>query len=143
MSTSRVIARFWPYATVVIAIVVQGALVVFIMKAVAPYLHVADFGGWIAWGLFVLGGWAIGLLALRSVREGEEFSDPLHVACCWAQRKLGLVGFVLNALVMGSMGASIALKHEGRGHLKVRSFAAAVLYASLWIPLYLEVPFLR
>lgn len=144
MQRRNVIAKSWPYVTVVIAICTQGALVAAIENYVAPYwLGMPDAGPWIAWLLFVIGGYALGLIALRTVHQGEPLSDPLHRVCSWMQRRLGLAGFALNSLVMGSMGACIGLKHQGCGHLRLQGFVAALLFATLWIPLYLLVPFIR
>lgn len=133
--------RITPYVIVGVLSVAQGALVAFLVKVVAPWLGAP---GWlVAWVAFVIGGFALGVRHLIVVHEGEVFTDPIPRFCCWSQRRLHAAGFVINTLLLGSMGASIALKREGYPHRGVLSFVAALLYASVWIPLYLTVPFLR
>jgi len=143
-TSSNTAVKLMPYAIAGVLFVTQAALVAFIVKVIArDWLQVPNFGPWLAWLLFIIGGFAIGVVELHVVHEGEVLTDPLAQFCCWSLRRLHTIGFIINSLMLGSMGASIALKREGYSHREVRSFIAAVLYASVWIPLYLMVPFIR
>ena len=131
----NVVAKATPYAITVLLFFTQGGIVVAIEKFCTA-LHHPTIGPWIAWILFVIGGFAIGLLHLRMVKEHEQLHDPMHIACAWLLRRLRVFGFVIATLMLGSMGASIALKHEGYPRQRLYSFAAALLYATVWIPTY-------
>lgn len=132
-----IVARATPYVVATTLFFTQGALVIMIEHLCKDFHH-PDYGPWTAWLLFVVGGYAIGLLHLHIVKEHEPLRDPLHATCAWLLRRLHVVGFVIATLMLGSMGASIALKHEGYLRRPLYSFVAALLYASAWIPLYIS-----
>ncbi|HSW92186.1 MAG TPA: hypothetical protein VLG09_06080 [Candidatus Saccharimonadales bacterium] len=132
---ANVAVKALPYLIIIVLFFAQGGVVIAIER-LCDALHFPQLGPWVSWLVFVIGGYALGLLHLRLVKEGEPLHDPLHVACAWLLRRLHVVGFVLATLMFGSMGASIALKREGYSRRLLYSFISAVIYASVWIPLY-------
>jgi hypothetical protein len=93
-----------------------------------------------AWAIFIMGGSLLGLFELRSITTEQKMRDPILAACCWLQRRAGVLGFLINATVIaGSPGATIALKQTGNSHATKLTLLAAVLFASVWIPLFVFV----
>lgn len=136
-STRRGQAGVWVfYAVFLILLVAEGAIVAAVLAG-ARWLNQPSLGPWAAWVLFILGGSLLGLFELRSITTDQKMRDPILRACCWLQRRLGLLGFVANAAVIGgSPGAAVALKQTGHQHKTTLTLVAAVLFASVWVPLF-------
>lgn len=136
----QVLGRLSPYIIVVLAIPLQDRLAIFIEKHLAFWWHIPQYGAWLAWVIFVVGGFLIGIGHLRGETDTEGLprwrDDPITRACSLAVRHLHIFGFVLVASGLASMGASIGIKHEGWTRRPIWSFVAAVIYASIWIPGY-------
>jgi len=124
------------YAVFVILLVAEGAIVALILAG-ARRIGEPSLGPWVAWVLFIAGGSLLGIFELRSITTDQKMRDPILRACCWLQRRLGPIGFVVNAAVIGgSPGAAVALKQTGHKQKTELTLLAAVLFASVWVPLF-------
>jgi hypothetical protein len=95
-------------------------------------------GPYIAWVAFVLGGASLGMYELWSVTSDRQLRDPILGACCYLQRRLGGLGFLINAIVLGGApGTAVALKKAGAPRQRSGTVVAAALFATVWVPLYL------
>lgn len=127
------------YAVFVLLLAAEGAIVAGILAG-ARWLGVSDAGPWAAWVLFIIGGSLLGLFELRSITTEQKMRDPVLRACCWLQRRLGGLGFLINAAVIGgSPGAAVALKQTGHAHATELTLLAAALFASVWVPLFVFI----
>jgi len=127
------------YAVFAVLLVFEGAVVGAVLAA-ARSLHHPSAGPWVAWALFVVGGTLLGFLELRAIRPQQRMRDPLLRACCWLQRRLGLAGYAVNAvLIGGAPGSAVALVQTGHPHRRGLTCLAAVLFASVWVPLFVLV----
>lgn len=124
------------YVVFFVLLAAEGAIVAGVLAG-ARWLGAPSVGPWAAWILFVLGGSALGLFELRSITTEQKMRDPILVACCWMQRRLGLLGFLVNATVIGgSPGAAVALKQTGNSRATSLTLLAALLFASVWVPCF-------
>jgi hypothetical protein len=124
------------YVVFVLLLVAEGAIVAAILAA-ARWLGLSSLGPWAAWLLFIAGGSLLGLFELRSITTAQKMRDPILMACCWLQRRLGPVGYIINATVIGgSPGTAVALKQTGSYRATALTILAAVLFASVWVPLF-------
>ena len=127
------------YAVFVVLLVFEGAVVAAVLAA-ARSLHHPSAGPWAAWVLFVVGGTLLGFLELRAIRPEQRMRDPLLRACCWLQRRMGIAGYAVNAIVIGGApGTAVALGQTGHPHRRSLTVLAAVLFASVWVPLFVTV----
>ncbi len=134
---SRGQAGVWVfYAMFVVLLVGEGAIVAAVLAG-ARWIDEPSMGPWAAWILFTAGGSVLGMFELRSIRTDQKMRDPILRACCWLQRRFGPLGFVVNATVIGgSPGAAVALKQSGHENKTELTLLAAVLFASVWVPLF-------
>ena len=127
------------YAVFAVLLVFEGAVVGAALAA-ARSLHHPAAGPWVAWALFVTGGTLLGFVELRAIRPEQRMRDPLLRACCWLQRRLGIAGYAVNAVIIGGApGSAVALVQTGHPHRRGLTFLAAVLFASVWVPLFVLV----
>ena len=117
----------------------EGAIVGAILH-LASWLHAGAAGPWAAWVAFVAGGIILGNYELHSINTDQKLKDPLLRFCVWLQRRFGPVGFLINAVVIGgSPGAAIALKKVDHPQKSQLTLLAAILFASVWVPLFVYV----
>ena len=119
----------------------EGAIVAGIVAVArwigVPWLGVPWLGPWAAWLIFIAGGFGLGMFELKATITAQKMRDPVLIACCWLQRKLGALGYLVNAVVIGgSPGSAVALKQTGSSHATALTFLAALLFASVWVPLF-------
>jgi hypothetical protein len=127
------------YAVFVVLLACEG-IVVGAVIAAARSMHHPSAGPLAAWALFVVGGTLLGLLELRAIRPQQRMRDPVLRACCWLQRHLGITGYLVNALIIGGApGSAVALVQTEHPRRRELTFLAAVLFASLWVPLFVLV----
>jgi len=127
------------YAVFVLLLAFEGVVVGAVL-AVARSLHHPSAGPWAAWALFVVGGTLLGFLELRAIRPQQRMRDPLLRACCWLQRHLGITGYVVNAVIIGGApGTAVALVQTEHPRRRALTCLAAVLFASVWVPLFVLV----
>jgi hypothetical protein len=130
----------WIFYVAFIGLLIGESLIVGAVLAIARALHIADYGPWLAWFLFVLGGSVLGWIELSAIRPAQKMRDPVLRACCWLQRRRGVPGYLINALLIGGApGSAVALTHTSDPHRRGLTFLAAVLFASLWVPLFVFV----
>jgi len=107
---------------------------------VARAIHHAEIGPWSAWLIFIAGGILLAMLELRSIRPEQRMRDPVLRACCWLQRRYGFLGFSINAMLIGGApGSAVALAQTQHPRRQELTCLAAVLFASLWVPLFVLV----
>ena len=124
------------YAVFLLLLVAEGAIVAAVLAG-TRWMGVAALGPWASWLLFIAGGIVLGMFELRSITTDQKMKDPILRACCWLQRRFGAMGFVINAAVIGgSPGAAVALKQTGIERQTELTVFAAVLFASVWVPLF-------
>lgn len=127
------------YVMFVLMLGLEGAIVHGI-DAGASHFRTQGAGPYLAWSLFVLGGGFLGLLELHSVNSDRKLKDPILRTCCYLQSRFGPAGYLLNAMFLGgSPGVAIALKKSGSRHQLAATFLAAVLFASVWVPIYVLI----
>jgi len=127
------------YAVFLVLLVFEGAVVGAVLAA-ARSLHHTSAGPWAAWVLFVAGGTLLGFVELRAIRPQQRMRDPLLRACCWLQRHKGIAGYAVNAVIIGGApGTAVALVQTGHPHRRGLTCLAAVLFASVWVPLFVLV----
>lgn len=114
----------------------EGAIVGGVEK-VSATAGASAAGPWIAWLLFVIGGAALGAYELHVVTSPRRLRDPILRLCCHLQSRYGLRGFVVNAAVLGGApGTAIALRKVNATRPGLRMVIAAVIFASVWVPIY-------
>lgn len=127
----------WVFYVVVVVMIVAEGLIVRTILSIATWLGQAKAGPMLAWLAFVVGGGILGFIELALVRTGQRLRDPVLRACCYLQRKLGLVGFVINAtLIGGAPGSAVALRHVDHPRKRTLTAIAAVLFATVWVPFF-------
>jgi hypothetical protein len=127
------------YAAFIALLIGEGALARAI-TALAAVVGAGPEGPFIAWALFVVGGCLLGMFELRAFSTERPLRDPILRLCCSLQRRFGVAGFLVNAAVLGGApGTAVALKKAGRPHPAAKTFLAAVVFATVWIPLYLWI----
>jgi hypothetical protein len=130
----------WIFYVAFFGLLVGEGLIVGAVIAISRAMHIEGYGGLIAWLLFVLGGAALGWIELRSIRPAQKMRDPVLRACCWLQGRFGVPGYLVNALFIGGApGSAIALTQTSNPHRHSLTFLAAVLFASLWVPIFVLV----
>ena len=130
----------WIFYAVFLVLLVFEGVVVGAVLAAARSLHHPSAGPWAAWAVFVVGGTLLGFLELRAIRPQQRMRDPLLRACCWLQRHKGIAGYTVNAVIIGGApGSAVALVQTGHPHRRGLTFLAAVLFASVWVPLFVLV----
>jgi hypothetical protein len=124
------------YVVFLVLLAFEGVLVGAVLAAARSLDH-PSAGPWAAWALFVVGGTLLGFLELRAIRPQQRMRDPLLRACCWLQRRLGITGYMVNALIIGGApGSAVALVQTEHPRRRELTCLAAVLFASLWVPLF-------
>ncbi len=127
------------YAVFLVLLAFEGAVVGAVVAA-ARSLHHPSAGPWAAWVLFVVGGTLLGFVELRAIRPQQRMRDPLLRACCWLQRRLGITGYLVNAVIIGGApGSAVALSQTEDPHRRGLTVLASVLFASVWVPLFVMV----
>lgn len=130
----------WIFYVVFVVLLAFEGMLVGAALAVARSLHHPSAGPWAAWALFVVGGASLGLVELRAIRPQQRMRDPLLRACCWLQRHLGMTGYVVNAVIIGGApGSAVALVQTDHPRRLGLTCLAAVLFASVWVPLFVLV----
>jgi len=130
----------WVFYVVFVALLGFEGAIVGAVLAVARSMHHPSAGPWTAWALFVVGGTLLGLIELRAIRPQQRMRDPLLRACCWLQRHLGIGGYLVNALIIGGApGSAVALVQTEHPRRRLLTCFAAVLFASVWVPLFVLV----
>jgi hypothetical protein len=130
----------WVFYVVFVLLLAFEGVIVGAVLAVARSMHHPGAGPWAAWALFVVGGSLLGLIELRAIRPQQRMRDPLLRACCWLQRHLGIAGYLLNAVIIGGApGSAVALVQTEHPHRRAFTYLAAVLFASVWVPLFVLV----
>ena len=127
------------YVVFLVLLAFEGAVVGAVLAA-SRTLHHPGAGPWAAWVLFIIGGSLLGLVELRAIRPQQQMRDPLLRACCWLQRHLGVTGFLVNAVIIGGApGSAVALVQTDHPRRRGLTYLAAVLFASVWVPLFVLV----
>jgi hypothetical protein len=127
------------YLVFVTMLAAEGGVVAAVLAAARSMRH-PGVGPWAAWALFIAGGTVLGLVELRAIRPRQRMRDPVLRACCWLQRRLGTFGYLVNALVIGGApGSAVALVQTEHPHRRRLTYLAAVLFASVWVPLFVWV----
>jgi hypothetical protein len=130
----------WIFYVVFVLLLGFEGVIVGAVLAVARSMHHPSAGPWAAWALFVIGGTLLGLVELRAIRPQQRMRDPLLRACCWLQRHLGIPGYLVNALIIGGApGSAVALVQTEHPRRHALTYLAAVLFASVWVPLFVLV----
>jgi hypothetical protein len=127
------------YVIAVVSAVVEGVGVRAI-RYLAALAGVPNAGPMIAWAVFVVVGSVLGLMELHLVASEASMRNPILRACCWAQARLGLAGFLLNAALLGGApGTAVALRRTNSSQPVPLTIIAAAIFASVWVPLYILV----
>jgi hypothetical protein len=130
----------WIFYVVFVALLAFEGAVVGGVVEVARSLHHPAIGPWAAWVLFVVGGSLLGLVELRAIRPQQRMRDPLLRACCWLQRRWGAFGYLVNAVIIGGApGTAVALVQTDHPRRRELTYLAAVLFATVWVPLFVLV----
>jgi hypothetical protein len=128
------------FYVVAVASAIGEGIVVRSILTLSDWAGVHEVGPWLAWTAFAMGGTALGLLELQLIAVEEGMRNPILRACCWSHERLGSVGFVLNATVLGGApGTAVALKRGGSDHQVALTVLAAALFATAWVPLYIWI----
>jgi hypothetical protein len=130
----------WIFYVVFVVLLAFEGVIVGAVLALARSMHHPGAGPWAAWALFVVGGSLLGLIELRAIRPQQRMRDPLLRACCWLQRHLGITGYLVNAVIIGGApGSAVALVQTEHPRRRTLTYLAAVLFASVWVPLFVLV----
>jgi hypothetical protein len=130
----------WIFYVVFVGLLLGEGLIVGAVLAVARAAHHPALGPWAAWVLFIGGGFFLGWIELRTVRPAQKMRDPILRACCWLQRRHGVLGYLVNAVAIGGApGSAVALVQTEHPRRRSLTLLAAILFASVWVPLFVFV----
>jgi len=127
----------WVFYVVFIVLLFGESFIVRLVLATSRHFGHPSVGPWAAWCLFVAGGAGLGFVELKSIRPAQRMRDPILRACCWLQRRLGVIGFVVNAALLGGApGSAVALVSTRHPRRLFLTCLAAILFATTWVPLF-------
>jgi hypothetical protein len=130
----------WLFYVVFVGVLLGEDLIVGAILAATRAGGIPAAGPWLAWAAFVAGGMVLGLIELRTIQPAQRLRDPVLRACCWLQRRLGVAGYAVNAMLIGGApGCAVALVQVQHPRRVLLTLAAAVLFASIWVPLFVLV----
>lgn len=130
----------WLFYVLFVVMLVAEGLIVGALLNVASWTGDSDAGPYLAWAVFVIGGIVFGEVELRAIRPQQRLRDPLLRACCWCQSHWGILGYLVNSLIIGaSPGAAVALRKLDHPRRRSLTWLAAGLFATLWVPIYVLI----
>jgi len=132
------------YAVWLLLLIGEGSVVGFLTKVVAKWLGLHHpYGACLAWVIFVVGGVGLGYIFSRKVEVGQDLHGPILRSSAWLmyrKRQWGWLGFVLVATLWGApTGVCMILKRDGQARRLWLTTFAAVLFASLWVPVFTTI----
>jgi hypothetical protein len=130
----------WVFYAVFFGLLAGEGFAVGLVLAVTRWMGYPHVGPWAAWILFIIGGSALAWVELRTIRPAQRMRDPVLLACCWLQRRFGVVGYLVNAgIIGGAPGAAVALSQTSHPRRVSLSVLASIVFASIWVPLFVLV----
>lgn len=118
-------------------IILEDAVVRAILFFSRKTLHAQWIGPYLAGIVFAIGGVALALIQLHFTSANQSVRDPILKFSCWLFRKFGYAGFIVNSLLLGPPSALFALKRENYEYKLSHSFISAMIFALVWVPLFL------
>lgn len=113
------------------------ALIFFFCEGTIIHFLTPIIGFWGVLAAFIVGGFLLGLWELRVIEVGEEFRDPLMRFGLWLWRENPPLGFLVHSTLTGaSMGVGMVLKQMDHPQRLQYTFAAAVAFAFVWVPVW-------
>lgn len=129
----------WTFYAVFVFFAITEGLIVGAILAVSRLLGVSHLGPWLAYVLFILGGFVVGALELKAIDTERELKDPILRACCWLYRRFGAFGLICDAIISGALGTGVALAYAGHRRPYVQLALTSIIFASFWVPIYLFI----
>jgi len=132
-----------PIAVFFVFVFGEKWIVGFIRHTIAGHWLNAPWGGvWLAWMLFIIGGFFLARFEAKHTKPNKPSRDPI----LWLGLKIhhALISkprtsLLVNSLVVGPMYVGVILKHTNSAKIAKFAFYSSVLYALPWVALFTYV----